>query len=198
MKRSEIGKVYAIHTSKGYGVVQVCADKEELMQGINVTQIRVFGKLYPTIPENIEEILKGKEDFRVFCVVRTMVLPKYNMATYLGRYDLPADFQPTKYFKYTLYTRISVTPGLTRDWIIDEAGLKEYKDGIELKDWIENYLHLDSKKDDWKKIFSDLDYAYIYNGLGLIEDLENGYNPRNFLPADFDIPSKYLMKDMKG
>ena len=66
VKRSNIGKVYAVHTSKGEGIVQVCADKDELENGINVTQIRVFSQLYSQVSENIEEILQGKEAFVFF------------------------------------------------------------------------------------------------------------------------------------
>ena len=197
MKRSNVGKVYAIHTSKGEGIVQVCADKSELRPGINVTQIRVFSQLYPQIPENIEEILQGKEAFRVFCSVQSMTSPRYNMATYLGRYDLPEDFEKTKYLKVSWYIPIDEGPKWTRNWGVYEAGPKASYISMKLTDWIENCLHMDSQKDDWKKIFAELDYDYIYNGLGLIEDLENGDNPRKFLPTDFDIPSKYLVKETK-
>ena len=197
MKRSNIGKVYAVHTSKGEGIVQVCADKEELRPGINVTQIRVFSQLYPQIPENIDEILQGEEAFRIFCSVQSMTSPRYNMATYLGRYDLPEDFEKTKYFKYAWYRPIDEGPKWTRNWVIKEAGFKEYRKGLKITDWIENYLQMDSQKDDWKKIFAELDYDYICNGLRLIERLETGNNPRKFLPTDFDIPSKYLVKETK-
>ena len=198
MKRSNIGKVYAVHTSKGEGIVQVCADKDELENGINVTQIRVFSQLYPQIPENIDEILQGEEAFRIFCSVQSMTSPRYNMATYLGRYDLPEDFEKTKYFKYAWYRPIDEGPKWTRNWEILEAKPDiSLSVSIKITDWIENYLQMDSQKDDWKKIFAELDYDYICNGLRLIERLETGNNPRKFLPTDFDIPSKYLVKETK-
>lgn len=38
---------------------------------------------------------------------------------------------------------------------IKEAGFKEYRKGLKITDWIENYLHMNFQKDDWKKIFAE-------------------------------------------
>ncbi len=193
MKRKEVGKVYAIHTSKGEAIVQVCAEERELEPSTNITQIRVFSRLYPSIPENIQEIVNGKEDFRIYCVVRTMTSKKYNMATYLGLFELPSDFEMTKYFKYG-----RGESGIEW-WTIDKTidGDNEYQFGIPVYDWVVNDLKMNPQKEDWKEIFSELDQTYICNGLRLIERLENNWNPRRELPSDFNEPGRVLMQKRK-
>ena len=185
--KSEIGDVYAIITSKGYALAQVCDDGKKPYE---TTEIRIFEKLYDDIPNNWEQIVQGEEDWRIYCHIRTMPNKKYNMAKKLGRCDLPKSFVKTKFFKdFNGFITTENKP--VELWLVGGGSKRRAK----IYEWIIEDLKMDPRNDDWKEIFKKLDFNWLANGCGVIEALENGTNFRQILPDDIDIPSRILFAE---
>jgi hypothetical protein len=185
-----LGNVYAIFTSKGYALGQV-ADIED-RNGIYLC--RIFNKLYKVIPENIAEIITGKEDYIVQIMMPGMAHPRVKMAQKLGKYEIPHHYKRPEYVKCCIAFGVDDIDAPMKYWHIVPNYLP-VGELISRDEWVVRVLGRNIYDRRWKDDFKKLNPLFIMNGKSLIEKLESGWNLKNWLPFDFHKGLKYLWKE---
>ena len=184
-----IGEVYAIKTNKGCALAQIAG--VESSHGLQVC--RIFSKLYADIPSNIEDVIMQKEDYVIVIQLSSMAHYKVNMAIKLGTYNIPSFFEIPKYTRWcSAFNTAGNAP--FEYWIINEGYSCEI---VDLKYFIEEVLKKSISDETWKDDFLKLNSSCIYNGLALIDMLENGFSLLNWKPSNIKQKTKKILNKLE-
>lgn len=195
-RKDEIGNVYAIITTKGYAFGQVAGINEEKWSGMY--HCRIFSKLYSEIPENISDIIAGKEDYVMQIELPSMARRKFKMAKKIGKFPFPESYMRPKYVRSSLTIGEDGSNAPFKRWLVipDFGTIVER---IRIDEWVTKVLGKNLYDETWKDDFKKLNPSSIFNGSMLIEMLENGWKLEKWLPNDFHMNSKYLWAEyVKG
>ena len=188
-RKKNLGNVYAIKTKKGFALGQV-ADIDK-WNGIYLC--RIFKKLYKLLPQNIDEIIQGKEDYIVQIMLPSMTRTREKSAIKLGKYDIPSHYKTPDYTKCCMAFGEKDTQVPMVDWYIipDYMPLVEY---VEKKDWVQKYLGKDLYDISWKEDFKKLNPGEMIDAEILIRRLEKKWSLESWLPRDFKKSLRYIWK----
>jgi len=185
------GEVYAINTSKGYALGQI-VDIED-RNGIYLC--RIFNKLYKEVPENVGEIIAGKEDYTVRVMLNLMAHPRAGgMARKLGKYEVPGWYSKPKFVRGS--TAFG-GDGSHAPWIYWYV-VYDYLPSGELTqrdEWVIKVLGKDMYDESWKEDFRRLSPHGYWNGQLLLDRIEAGWNLEKWVPIDFHMDLEYLWKE---
>lgn len=152
MKNSEVGTVYAIKTSIGYGLFQ-CVQHDDI--GIDV--VRVLQPIIQNIGEFSPELLQERERYFIKFTVQAALNRK--LILFIGKYNVPSSVKVPKKYRF-----LDLVPHRNiRNWYIVDAKTN----GMRLISNInEKFLSLSSDG--------------IWNDTLLIERLEEGWTLENW------------------
>jgi len=179
--QKNLGNVYAIITSKGYALGQV-ADIEDRNC---IYLCRIFNKLYKEIPENVADIIAGKEDYIVQIMMPSMTNWRVRMAKLVGKFDIPRHHKKPKHVKSCTAFGGDGSHAPWDYWGVVPNYLP-LGNHIPKDEWVIRCLGKDLYDKSWKEDFKKLNPGSIWDGGYLIKRLEQGWSLDTWLPSNFN------------
>ena len=131
--KAKIGDVFAMETRKGYRLYQCVSINEEMGSNMN----RALPNFYPTIPDNIHELVNEKQSFTFYGFNQ-----KADFAKLVGNYPVPEWWEHPKY-SFVFWNRSNVW------WISEELYPNRRFHKYE--------FHGDETRDCLPEVFKDVD-----------------------------------------